>query len=329
MRCKLCNGECESIGGGKVKCVYCGSIFTENETSNETSFSNHTTRTKSDSGADVFEKNINGILEISCIGEKGSWSGSGFIISESGYAITNAHVAADDTDGKPCRKISVRVCGQVVAATVTALADDKAGNGSGIDLAIIKLAHMPTGAKALTFADADSIRNGEPVYVIGNSLGQGVCITSGIVSDKARNVNGKMFIMTDCAVNGGNSGGPIFNEKGFVIGTVTLQGRAHDGGDAEGMNYAIPSSAVTDFIHSHTLVKRTGGLFDKPSTYSVKCPKCGKFGDADSNGYCYCKNCGHAWRINYDPPKVCPKCKSSNIYVENNIYYCMDCDYEW
>ena len=61
--------------------------------------------------------------------------------------------------------------------------------------------------------------------------------------------------MTDCAVNGGNSGGPIFNQRGLVIGTITLQGRTHNGADAEGMNYAIPANTVKMFISKVKAVK--------------------------------------------------------------------------
>ena len=250
VKCIQCGGPCTEIGNGEYECQFCGSTFSKEELAPvpvkqpaPAPIANN-----NDSGANVFEKNINGILEIACAGKKGSWSGSGYIISCNGYAITNAHVAADDVDGQPCQKIVVRVCGQTIPASVVALADDKAGHGSGIDLAIIKLAHLPAGVTPLAFESLSNIRNGEPVFVIGNSLGEGTCITSGIVSDKARNVNGKTFIMTDCAVNGGNSGGPIFDRKGLIIGTITLQGRAHDGGDAEGMNYAIPANVVQMFV---------------------------------------------------------------------------------
>jgi S1-C subfamily serine protease len=68
-------------------------------------------------------------------------------------------------------------------------------------------------------------------------------MTSGIVSDKLRNVNGKNLLMTDCAVNGGNSGGPMFNSSGKVI-AVIVSGIT----GAEGMNFAIPSDKVLNFI---------------------------------------------------------------------------------
>lgn len=70
----------------------------------------------------------------------------------------------------------------------------------------------------------------------------GVCLGRGIVSDRLRNVNGHMLLMTDCAINGGNSGGPIFNEQGRVIAAV-VSGIT----SAEGMNFAIPSDTVLQF----------------------------------------------------------------------------------
>lgn len=245
VKCIHCGGTCNEIGNGRYECLFCGATFDWDEITPQSV--KQSASTKSGGGADVFEKNEGGILEISCAGKRGAWSGSGYLISLGGYAVTNAHVAADD-DGSPCGRISVRLCGNDIPANVVALADDKAGRGNGVDLAIIKLVRIPAGAVALSFADSDRLRNGEPVYVIGNSLGQGTCITSGIVSDKARNINGRTFIMTDCAVNGGNSGGPIFNGEGHVIGTITMQGRSGDGADAEGMNYAIPANVVKLFI---------------------------------------------------------------------------------
>ena len=255
VKCIQCGGPCSEIGGGEYECQFCGATFSREELSPAFAKQAMPAANSSDSGADVFDKNISGVLEISAVGKKGSWSGSGYIFSNSGYAITNAHVAADDVDGQPCKKMVVRVCNQSVPASVVALADDKAGSGDGVDLAIIKLAQMPMGARALTLEEPDKLRNGESVFVIGNSLGQGTCITSGIISDKARRGDGIDYIMTDCAVNGGNSGGPIFNQKGYVIGTITLQGRTHSGADAEGMNYAIPAKIVQQFIEK---VERTG-----------------------------------------------------------------------
>lgn len=199
-------------------------------------------RVKSDSGVAVFDSNITSVLEITWTNGGYKHSGSGFLISKDGYAITNTHVVTSD-DGTSCQTVKVKLCNQSTTAEVIRLGDDEHGAGSGIDLALIKLATVPENATVVRFEAFDKVRNGERVFVIGNSLGYGTCITSGIVSDKTRKVNGKMLLMTDCAVNNGNSGGPIFNEKGLVIGAI-VSGITN----AEGMNFAIPSDAVQEFI---------------------------------------------------------------------------------
>lgn len=264
-KCKLCGGACYSIGGGEYQCDCCGNIFGEEDLINVKERAQieaaktraaEEVRAKADiekakikanasvnRGADLYDNCIDGVLEISCRGKQGSWSGSGYIISRYGYAVTNAHVAAD-SDGYGCNDIKVRVCGQNVRAKVVVLADDKAGHGSGVDLAIIQLERMPSGAKALPMGDSDALRTGEQIYVIGNSLGYGTCITGGIVSDRYRNG----YIMYDCATNPGNSGGPVFNAKGEVIGTHAAGQRGDNGAKVQGMNYAIPISVVKTIV---------------------------------------------------------------------------------
>lgn len=246
-RCKVCGGMCSSTGNGQYVCEYCGQTFSESDFEVKTSNMKVQVDTKMDAGADLFDKVINGVLEINCTGKKSSWCGSGYIISPYGYAMTNAHVAADD-DGQPCARMKVNVCGKTVSAKVVALADDKAGHGSGVDLALIQLDRLPLDAVVLQLGDFNNVHTGERVFVLGNSLGDGTCITSGIVSDRNRIVSGKTLLMTDCAINGGNSGGPIFNSDGLVIGTICSARVKSDGTDTKGMNYAVPVNIVNDFI---------------------------------------------------------------------------------
>ncbi len=278
MRCKLCNGECEPIGGGKVKCIYCGSVFSENEIAATT----RSASAKSDGGANVFEQNINGILEIRWQSGQYVYSGSGFLINSKGYAITNTHVVTYE-DGRSCGNVSVKLNGQTLSASVEVLGDNRHGSGNGVDLALIKLSHVPSGAKVLEFEDFSNVRIGEQVYVIGNSLGYGTCITSGIVSDKARPVNGKMLLMTDCAVNGGNSGGPIFNGKGKVIGAI-VSGIDH----AEGMNFAIPANTIQEFIG-----RNRRGMTSMLEYRKAKapCPRCGSWNTIVENNIFVCLDC--------------------------------------
>lgn len=200
------------------------------------------TAAATNSGADIYEKNINGVLEITWTQGTSMFSGSGFLISRDGYCITNAHVVTSE-DGRSCGTVNVKMAGEKVSAKVLVLGDKNHGLGRGVDLALIKLDRVPRGAKPLEFEDFGNVRIGESVYVIGNSLGYGTCITSGIVSDKERNVSGKSLLMTDCAVNAGNSGGSIFNQKGRVIGAI-VSGIT----SAEGMNFAIPSATIRAFL---------------------------------------------------------------------------------
>lgn len=243
-KCKICGGMCSSIGNGQYMCDCCGQTFSESD------FVAHEKMVVKErlSGADIYERSIVGTLEISCSGKNGSWSGSGYIITNDGYAITNAHVAANN-DGTPCANITAKVCGQRVSARVVALADDRAGNGNGIDIAIIKLDRMPNGAGKLELVDSLTVRTGDTVYVIGNSLGEGTSITSGIIGDKNRDG----MLMYDSATNPGNSGGPVFNADGKVIGTHAAGRRTEDGGKAQGMNFAVPSHDVLAFVRKNRI----------------------------------------------------------------------------
>ncbi len=256
--CPFCGGVLKTDGTGYL-CTSCSTRFDSKEeldnfkpkkksaqkqqsSSNAPGGTTTIIEKEVDRGVDVFEKNINSVLEISWVDGKFRHSGSGFLISKDGFAITNTHVVTSE-DGQPSKKVNVKICGKSISADVIRLGDNKHGDGDGVDLALLKLANVPTGAKPLTFEKDENVRNGEKVFVIGNSLGFGTCITSGIVSDRARKVGKKTVLMTDCAVNHGNSGGPIFNEKGYVIGAI-VSGITQ----AEGMNFAIPSSEVLKFV---------------------------------------------------------------------------------
>lgn len=244
-KCNTCGGTTLFLGNDTYRCLYCGNEY---NVRNSTPINAGKTTTlnveQKDNGVDVFEMNVDGVLETKWSDERCTYSGSGFLISEDGYALTNTHVVTHK-DGRSCGMLNVRIKGQQVRASVVQLGDNKHGSGNGIDLALIKLDRLPHNSKPLTFENFDNVRIGERVFVIGNSLGYGTCITSGIVSDKCREVNGKMLLMTDCAVNGGNSGGPVFNDKGNVIGVIVsgITG-------AKGMNFAIPSKDAISFINN-------------------------------------------------------------------------------
>ncbi len=249
MKCTRCGGEAVAIGGGQFRCRYCRNIQSGVEAApvqktqpTQAATVGVSTVSHKDEGADLYEKIIDGVLEIRCKFPKCLSSGSGLLIDrERGYALTNTHVVTNEC--KRPTEISVNIAGETVSAEIVLLGDDRGGEGDGIDLALIKLSRVPARATAIKFGDYSGVRIGERVYVVGNSLGYGTCITSGIVSDKNRIVDGERHIMTDCAVNSGNSGGPLFNADAEAIGVI-VSGIL----SAEGMNFAIPADMAIEFV---------------------------------------------------------------------------------
>ena len=288
-QCKTCGGELVLVGD-TYYCQYCENAYKAQNTQStdgktQMTASKSATKLSENSGVDVFEDNIDGVLEITWNDETYKHSGSGYIISPDGYAITNTHVVTHE-NGKSCNKVTVRVKNVETSANVVTLGDNRHGHGNGIDLALIKLNSVPAGVKTMKFADFSGVKNGQRVYVIGNSLGYGTCITSGIVSDRLRDVDGDKLLMTDCAVNGGNSGGPMFNENGQVIGTIVS---GIDG--AEGMNFAIPCNDVVDFIKKSAPSIKIA----KYASSSKPCPRCGSTTTDVQNGINYCYTCDYEW----------------------------------
>ena len=160
--------------------------------------------------------------------------GSGFIIDPAGIIVTNNHVIENaDT-------ISVTLAdGETLDATLLGV-DDKT------DLAVLKVepdAPLP----AVKFGDSRNVRIGEWVVAIGNPFGLGGSVTLGIVSARGRELDGPYdnFIQTDAAINKGNSGGPLFNTRGEVVGITNM---GITGGEALG--FAIPTRYVKDFIRN-------------------------------------------------------------------------------
>lgn len=163
--------------------------------------------------------------------------GSGFIIDPSGLVVTNNHVIADADE------ISVIMHdGRAFKAKVIG-ADSKA------DLALLKLQDAPDKLPFVTMGNSDDSRVGDWVIAIGNPYGLGGSVTAGIVSARSRDINAGPyddFIQTDAAINKGNSGGPLFNLKGEVIGINTAI-YSQTGGSI-GIGFSIPSNLAKPVI---------------------------------------------------------------------------------
>ena len=162
--------------------------------------------------------------------------GSGFIIDSAGYVVTNNHVIADADE-----------------ITVT-LADDRRlkarviGRDAKTDLALLKV-ESDTPLHAVGFGDSRSTRVGDWVVAIGNPFGLGGTVTAGIVSARHRDINSGPyddFIQTDASINRGNSGGPMFNLDGEVVGVNTAI--FSPSGGSVGIGFAIPSNLAKPII---------------------------------------------------------------------------------
>lgn len=166
--------------------------------------------------------------------------GSGFIISEEGYVITNFHVIENET------RITVNIFrkeGEVFKKTKIEDVEIIAVSPF-VDLALLKFT-PPEGLKVTVvyLAEDRPLREGDTVFAIGNPLGLERTISEGIISKANRQEEGLLYIQTTTQINPGNSGGPLFNERGEVIG-VTNMGYLM----AEGLNFAIPSRYVIEFL---------------------------------------------------------------------------------
>lgn len=182
--------------------------------------------------------------------------GSGFIVSEDGYILTNNHVVAD------ADKI------EVTLADGTSYPAEIVGTDPTFDLAVIKIGAK--GLPVLELGDSENVRVGEWVVAIGNPYGFESTVTVGVISAKdrsvrARNLNFDGFLQTDAAINPGNSGGPLLNLDGEVIGINTAIIPY-----AQGIGFAVPvnmAKQVLDDLVKYGTVKRGWlGVYIQPLT---------------------------------------------------------------
>ena len=167
---------------------------------------------------------------------KASSLGSGFIIKTNGTVVTNNHVIAGADD------ILVRVGDKEYKAKVI-------GADPYMDIAVLKM-ETKDQFKPVSFGDSDVARVGDWAVAIGNPFGLGGTVTAGIISARNRDINLTRyddFIQTDASINQGNSGGPLFNLKGEVIGINTAIIAPGQSGSI-GIGFAIPANAASNVI---------------------------------------------------------------------------------
>jgi serine protease Do len=159
---------------------------------------------------------------------------SGFIVDPSGIIVTNKHVIDGAFDIKAVLSDGTRLPAKLLAVAAM------------VDLAVVKVdANRPL--PALKWGDSDALQVGDPVLTIGNPLGIGLSVSAGIVSALNRDIGDTPFdnyIQTDAAINHGNSGGPLINDHGDVIGVDTALFNPEESGGFIGIGFAIPADTA-------------------------------------------------------------------------------------
>lgn len=177
-------------------------------------------------------------------------TGSGFVITEDGYIVTNHHVIEEATKDK---KVPITVSFQNGQSYEAKLVGSEADN----DVAVLKIEAQ--GLKPVVLGDSDKLVVGQSVYAIGNPLGElTYSLTDGLVSALDRVITtgsgndavSLNMLQTNCAINSGNSGGPLFNAYGEVVGITTakMSGTSSSSATIEGLGFAVPINDVKDII---------------------------------------------------------------------------------
>ncbi len=168
--------------------------------------------------------------------------GSGFVIHPDGYVITNDHVIAGE------HKITVTIYEQgkqelkkIQWENVRIVATN-----SNIDLALLKIENNDSyNFKTVPIGSSDNLKQGQTIFSIGNPLGLERSVSKGIVSLRNRLIGGRLFIQSTAQISPGNSGGPLFNLYGEVIGITNMKVM---GSGAEGLAFAIPANELKSFL---------------------------------------------------------------------------------
>lgn len=168
--------------------------------------------------------------------------GSGFVINDEGYVVTNDHVIAGehrisvtvfrDENGELARESYEKI--RIVATS------------ADLDLALLKIDDEDAGPFAtVPLGDSGGLRQGETVFAIGSPMGLDRTVSEGIISVTNRVIGGRLYLQTTTQINPGNSGGPLFNLQGEVVGVNNMKIAAIG---AEGLGFAIPTATLISFL---------------------------------------------------------------------------------
>lgn len=192
---------------------------------------------------EVYTRDGPGVVSVDVAStELGPGGGSGFVLDRNGYIVTNQHVV-DGADG-----VSVRF------ASGARREAEVVGEDPSTDVAVVKVDAPEESLKPLTLGDSESVTVGDPVIAIGNPLNVGLSVTTGIVSGTGRSIEAPNrytidnAVQTDAAISSGNSGGPLLDARGSVIGINSQVAAAGSNGVAQGVGFAVPINTVKNVV---------------------------------------------------------------------------------
>jgi putative serine protease PepD len=223
--------------------------------------------TSAPTATQIYQRDSSGVVSIKAVTAEGEDSGTGIVLNNEGLILTNDHVVAGATS---------LVAGPGKSSSVTRPAK-LVGEEANDDLALIKIDPSGLNLKPLNLVSSSSLQVGDPVYAIGNPYGLNETLTRGIVSALGREIaapNGSKIsgaIQTDAALNPGNSGGPLLNEQGEVIGVnsqIASDAARTEGSQpgSTGVGFAIASNLVASAVKK---IEAGEGVSSASSTQSA------------------------------------------------------------
>jgi serine protease Do len=218
----------------------------------------------------IYQKDGPAVVLLLCTGEDGAGElGSGSLIDDNGHILTNAHVVTQASTGKPYPNLHVyfkpaKLSGDPKQDLVNGKAARLIKSDRSLDLALLELDDKPANAAVMPIGDADSVQAGDPVVAIGHPEQGGLwTLTTGVVSTVVADlggVKGKNVFQTDASINRGNSGGPLIDRQGNLIGVNTSMARkATDGLTITSVNFSLKSSVVKNWLGSSVALAAARG----------------------------------------------------------------------
>jgi len=229
---------------------------------------------------EVYEQASKRVVLIIARSQSGFKSlGTGSIISDDGLVLTNAHVVDDQDSGRPCDDIRVffkpeRVTGRVEKDLKHETSAKVVKFSSELDLALLSLEEAPVNIGKIEVADPEEIKIGEEVIAIGHPDQGGLwSLTYGRISgsiENYTNIPGKDVFQTDTSLNRGNSGGPLLDQRGYLVAVNSNIARlSEDNLPITGVNFAIKSSVVKSWLNKEKYALVYGS---KPLSAQLKLP---------------------------------------------------------